>query len=43
MLEETGKDWDGWYSWLDGNGAESMSHKEIVSLLAVDGQLERPW
>ncbi len=43
VLEDTGRDWDGWYSWLDDRGAEAMSHKEIVSLLAAEGQLERPW
>lgn len=40
LLEATGKTWDDWIGYLDKNRADSLSHKELVALLAqtVDKQ-----
>ncbi len=39
----TGRDWDEWLAFLDGLGARSMNHKEIVALIAGPGELSNGW
>ncbi len=33
LQRATGKDWNGWVSYLDGKNAAGLSHKEIIQLL----------
>ena len=39
----TGRDWDGWIELLDDLGANEMSHKDIVALVAGPGALSNGW
>jgi uncharacterized protein YndB with AHSA1/START domain len=40
---KTGKDWPEWFAILDAAGAQKMSHKEIVALLAEKYQVGSWW
>lgn len=43
VLEATHRTWPEWFDWLNDHGANDMSHKEIVALLASDGAVESSW
>lgn len=39
----TGRDWSGWEQLLDSEGADQLSHKEIVALLRDGDHVESEW
>ena len=39
----TGRTWDEWAEFLDGLGAQEMTHKDIVALVAGPGGLSNGW
>lgn len=39
----TGKGWDAWFALLDGEGAETLPHKQIARLLYDKGYIENGW
>ena len=39
----TGRDWDEWVEFLDRHGAQQLSHKDIVALIAAPGGLKNGW
>ena len=43
VAKATGRDWEQWLAFLDGLGAQKMSHKEIVALVAGPGELNSGW
>lgn len=43
VAKATGRDWDEWLDFLDALGAQQMTHKQIVCLVAADGGLSSGW
>lgn len=43
VAKATGRDWDEWLDFLDALGAQQMTHKQIVGLVAADGGLSSGW
>ena len=43
VAKATGRDWEQWLEFLDGLGAQDMSHREIVALVAGPGELDNGW
>ena len=43
VQKATGKDWDEWFSLLDGEGAEALPHKQIARLLSDKGYIASSW
>ena len=43
VRKATGRDWNEWTEFLDGLGAQGKNHKEIVALLAGQGELSNGW
>jgi uncharacterized protein YndB with AHSA1/START domain len=43
VRKATGKDWDEWFALLDEEGAEALTHKQIVRLLNDKGYIDSAW
>ena len=43
VKSRTGKSWDQWFTILDEAGAEKLSHKEIVRIVAAQGDVSGWW
>ena len=43
VAKATGRGWDEWLDFLDALGAQQMTHKQIVGLVAADGGLSNGW
>ena len=43
VARATGRDWNTWLQFLDDLGAQELSHKDIVALVAGPGQLSNGW
>ncbi|MGD2070978.1 MAG: SRPBCC domain-containing protein [Gemmatimonadota bacterium] len=43
VQDATGRDWDGWKTWLDARGGPELDHRELVARIAGDGGVESRW
>ena len=43
VARATGRDWNTWLQFLDHLGAQELSHKDIVALVAGPGRLSNGW